>query len=492
MNKLIIVAGASGAGKTFLLENLYQRYSDIEPIKKMSTRKERDYEKSKDTFIDLIYDVKREIIDRCEYHYKYENYFYGLEKSEIEYVLDRGKSPIVIIRDSRTVEKMKKDYPKSVTIFLQNILSGKDLKEQLFKKGREDIKIAERMDRFQKDFKKYCAYGVDLYDYVILNELDESTFLSQFEKIYKKEAKKGGPSKTITLISGKNYEEKFREVARALELADYNYYYSLYKLTEFLTCATLSQSVEDRLMNTDFVILDMDGNDRGILYYYQGFLKAHNIDFITLIPEEQPSKNYITTLDIDYYTCLNDFSASIKNKFHEYLKKPKSIFRDQPKIIHFMEEAIIQAEKSTFEDDKNRPYVGAILIDENYNIVARANRGGDNGNGQHAEYRLLDSIKEKCLNLSKCILFVTLEPCTTRNHPKTPCAQRVIDSGIKTVYVGMLDPDIRIRGIGVTKMKEAGIKVDMFPPEIENKIRELNKNWIQFIKEKDYKTDNPK
>lgn len=484
MNRLIIIAGASGAGKSFLLEQLYERFEDIEPVKKLSTRQKREYEKPNKSFVDLIFGVKLDLINQCEYHYKYDQYSYGIQKDDLDYILDRGRSPIIIVRTSNVVKKLKQDYPNALIIYVQNILSGDDFMNRLQSLGRSDINQNERMARFERDFNDYCSHA-NLYDYVLLNKLDIHSFLSQFENIIEKESKKHTTSRTITFISGNEYGEKFKLINSLHSKSNY-IHYNFIKLNEFSSGPILSQSVDLRLLKTDFVILDMEG-DTNILSYYQGFLKAQNIDFICLYPENTTVSIY-HTIDTNIYRDKEEFINIIEEKFHQYLRLPKSRHTKQvPIISHLMEETIKEAEKTTFEDNKPRPFVGAILVDSSFNIITKAHRGGDDGNGQHAEFRLLDSIKDrKDIDLRNCTMFVSLEPCTTRNHPKIPCCERVIKSRVGTIYVGMLDPDIRIRGIGVTKLKEAGVKVEMFPTEIEFKLRNLNQQWIQYIKETDY------
>ncbi|WP_244158056.1 bifunctional diaminohydroxyphosphoribosylaminopyrimidine deaminase/5-amino-6-(5-phosphoribosylamino)uracil reductase RibD [Phytopseudomonas flavescens] len=54
--------------------------------------------------------------------------------------------------------------------------------------------------------------------------------------------------------------------------------------------------------------------------------------------------------------------------------------------------------------------------------------------------------------------YVTLEPCSF--HGRTPsCAQALVASGIRQVFVGMLDPDPRNSGAGVKILRHAGIDV---------------------------------
>lgn len=56
-------------------------------------------------------------------------------------------------------------------------------------------------------------------------------------------------------------------------------------------------------------------------------------------------------------------------------------------------------------------------------------------------------------------LFVTLEPCST--HGKTPpCVDKIISSGIKKVYVGVLDPNPKHAGRGINILRKAGIDVE--------------------------------
>jgi len=56
-------------------------------------------------------------------------------------------------------------------------------------------------------------------------------------------------------------------------------------------------------------------------------------------------------------------------------------------------------------------------------------------------------------------LYVTLEPCS-HHGASPPCVEAIISAGIQRVVVGIKDPDPRVAGRGLARLRDAGIAVD--------------------------------
>src|ERR1035437_558734 len=138
--------------------------------------------------------------------------------------------------------------------------------------------------------------------------------------------------------------------------------------------------------------------------------------------------------------------------------------------------AIEEARKSVPEaDGKTHPRVGAVVV-KNRQVLATAHRGEAEGN--HAEYFALEKKLADAV-VAGATVYTTLEPCTTRNHPKIPCVERLVERKVGRVVIGMLDPDPRIRGLGQRKLRSANIITDLFPHDLMAEVEELNREFTR-------------
>jgi len=171
------------------------------------------------------------------------------------------------------------------------------------------------------------------------------------------------------------------------------------------------------------------------------------------------------------------------------MAKAKTEFNPRP----YMELAIEEMNKSINEprpDGKVPPKVGAIILFPDGRVV-RAHRG-ELREGDHAEFTLMER-KLVDVKLDNCILFTTLEPCVERNPPKIACCKRTSKARIKTVYVGIEDPDPTVDGKGIEHLEESLIEVKMFDRDLQKQIEDANEEFIkQAVERKSFpgKTEN--
>lgn len=149
-------------------------------------------------------------------------------------------------------------------------------------------------------------------------------------------------------------------------------------------------------------------------------------------------------------------------------------------MINFDEQMMqrcIQLAKKGFGNTYPNPMVGCMLVHDGI-IIAEGwhQKAGE----PHAEVNAIHQIQNKEI-LKESTLYVSLEPCA--HHGKTPpCADLIIKNQIPKVIVGTVDPFAKVNGLGIQKLKDAGIEV--ISGVLEKECRELNKRFFTFHQKK--------
>ena len=119
----------------------------------------------------------------------------------------------------------------------------------------------------------------------------------------------------------------------------------------------------------------------------------------------------------------------------------------------YMTRALALAEKGLYTTDPN-PRVGAVvvkddqIIGEGYHLQAGT---------PHAEVHALQQSGEAARGAT---CYVTLEPCSHFGRTP-PCADALVKAGVARVVVAMEDPNPLVSGQGISRLRQAGIQVDI-------------------------------
>jgi diaminohydroxyphosphoribosylaminopyrimidine deaminase/5-amino-6-(5-phosphoribosylamino)uracil reductase len=138
----------------------------------------------------------------------------------------------------------------------------------------------------------------------------------------------------------------------------------------------------------------------------------------------------------------------------------------------FMHAALVEAEKGWGTTSPN-PAVGAVLVLRNRIIACGHHRfaGGD-----HAEIDCLRKLDDPIP--AEAVLYVTLEPCSTRGRT-APCANYIIKRGVRRVVIGAVDPNPKHRGRAIGLLRTAG--VDVSSGVLEDECTRLNEAFNKWI-----------
>lgn len=128
---------------------------------------------------------------------------------------------------------------------------------------------------------------------------------------------------------------------------------------------------------------------------------------------------------------------------------------------------------------KPNPMVGAVIVSADGRIIGegyhvRCGQG-------HAEVNAFASVRaaDEPL-LPESTMYVSLEPCS--HYGKTPpCADLIINKGVRHVVVGCTDEYAEVQGRGIRRLREAGIEVEV--GVLEEECRELNRRFFTFHRE---------
>ena len=141
--------------------------------------------------------------------------------------------------------------------------------------------------------------------------------------------------------------------------------------------------------------------------------------------------------------------------------------------FEYMQQALDLAEKGRYSTRPN-PNVGCVLV--NHGKIVGSGWHQQAGEA-HAERHALTQAGELAKGATA---YVTLEPCSHFGRT-APCADGLIEGGVKKVYIAMLDPNPLVSGQGVQRLEQAGIEV--FLGLLANKAHALNIGFVRRMEQ---------
>lgn len=113
------------------------------------------------------------------------------------------------------------------------------------------------------------------------------------------------------------------------------------------------------------------------------------------------------------------------------------------------------------------PKIGAV-VSRNGDVLSTGFRG--EVSGKHAERVAIEKLSSN--QLLDSTIHTTLEPCAEicAGQREKSCCELIAESGISTVCIGALDPNGKIYAKGMNFLREKGVTVELFSPEIRQQI----------------------
>ena len=123
-------------------------------------------------------------------------------------------------------------------------------------------------------------------------------------------------------------------------------------------------------------------------------------------------------------------------------------------LTSLMHDAIAAASTARLVAPPN-PWVGCVVVCADGQVF----RGATEAPGsRHAERVALDAAAAAGADVRGATVLTTLEPCS--HHGRTPpCADALVEAGVATVISAITDPDPKVAGSGLARLRAAGIEV---------------------------------
>lgn len=106
--------------------------------------------------------------------------------------------------------------------------------------------------------------------------------------------------------------------------------------------------------------------------------------------------------------------------------------------------------------------VGAVVVTADGSVLATS-YSREGSPHDHAEEAALAKLGPVGSRLGTATLYSSLEPCRFRASRPRPCAELIIEAGLRRVVIAWLEPPVLAPGGGAALLREAGLIVVEIP-----------------------------
>jgi len=189
---LFLIDGASGTGKSDLVEYARASHRRCGVLIKATTRKLRDYEDREGTALDLSFYSREEFKSlHLDYQYDYNEEHYGFSKASLDQSLKQFENVFAIIRSIPLMIKLQADYQayRVITLYVKSDI--KQIEDRMRRQGRNQAEIGFRITRITDTLADYERHR-NFFDEEIENSSDKKTYYSRVDDLLRKYSRAKG------------------------------------------------------------------------------------------------------------------------------------------------------------------------------------------------------------------------------------------------------------------------------------------------------------
>jgi len=316
MSRLIIIAGATGAGKSYLIREISESRNDIQVIRKVSTRHSRKNEIG-NLKADLKLESSVQEVLKCDYTYNYCNNKYGIRKKDIDDVLHSNRNPVLIVASFDTISLIKNDYKDALVFYVHTGLSGEDLRRHL-EEERDDIELEERMRREVSVFNDYMRHTHErLVDYFLINRFN-SDLMDAVNHILHVELIHGIDANYVFVIMSfdKIFDDLYKAMKNAAKLIEKNGVI-IERVEESRGSYIITDKIESCIRKARLIICDVTVKSPNV-YYELGFARALGKEVILTAKKNTELPFDIKAHDTKFYSSEVDLQDILTDELNYY------------------------------------------------------------------------------------------------------------------------------------------------------------------------------